>query len=519
MKILYLAPEMTPYIKTGGLADVAGALPAALRERGQDVVCVLPKYADIDVTNLSPTELSVGFDLGGRAGGGRFWKADGPDGVAVYFLEHHDFYDRPGVYGQDGRDFHDNLPRFANWCRAALELCRELDWVPDVVHANDWQSALGVIYLKTVYRDDPFFAKTRGLYTIHNMAYQGYFSKEQLPSAGLAWDVFTMDGVEFYDDINLMKGGIMYADWISTVSRTYAREIQTPEFGCGLESVLEFQQRRLSGIVNAVDTREWNPATDPLIAVRYSANELAGKPVCKAVLQEEFGLQKLERTPLLGVVARLVEQKGVDLLADVLPQLLENDRVQLVVLGTGDAAYHTLLQRVAAEHPRHVGVRLGFDGPLAHRIEAGADMFVMPSRHEPCGLNQMYSMLYGTLPVVRKTGGLADTVQNTTGKGKGTGFVFTKPEPAELLKTLEKALTTYADREAWTALMKNAMAQDFSWGRAAEEYEALYRKVSGVKETAEKPKAAPRPKAAAKKTAPKKATTKRTGTSTTRPAR
>ncbi|MBE7558571.1 glycogen synthase GlgA [bacterium] len=481
MKILYLSPEMHPYAKVGGLADVAGSLPAALADRGHEVVVVLPKYGGIDVDEfgIQPTDLSARFHLDGRPAGGRFWKAAPRPNLDVYFLEHHDYYAREGLYGGPGGDYPDNLQRFANWCRAALELARALDWPPDVLHANDWQSAPAVIYLKTLCAADPFFARTKALFTIHNMAYQGYFPKSLLPATGLPWDVFTMDGVEFYGDINLMKGGIMYADWISTVSRTYAREIQTPEFGCGLEGVLEFKKKRLSGILNGVDYSEWNPESDPHIAAQYSARDLAGKARCKAALQEEFDLEARANIPVLGMVARLVEQKGIDLVAAILPDLLSEHRIQLVVLGNGERHYQEILERLAAEYPHALGLRVGFDPPLAHRIEAGADMFLMPSRHEPCGLNQMYSLRYGTPPIVRKTGGLADTIVNYSPRtGKGNGFVFSKPEAAELGKAVRAALKLFAERKAWTAVMKNAMAADFSWDKSAVEYEKLYRQLA-----------------------------------------
>ncbi len=486
MKILYLSPEMNPYAKTGGLADVAGALPAALAERGNHVVAVLPKYGAIDTEKhaITPTDVTVRFDLDGRPAGGRFWKVSPHPNLGVYFLEHHDYYAREGLYGGASGDHPDNLQRFANYCRAALELTRALAWPPDVIHANDWQSALAVIYRKTLYAADPFFAATRTLFTIHNMAYQGYFRKSLLPASGLPWDVFTMDGVEFYDDINLMKGGILYADWINTVSRQYAREIQTPEFGCGLEGVLEYRKKHLSGILNGVDNREWHPETDPHIAAHYSARDLSGKAACKAALQKEFDLEARADVPVLGMVARLVEQKGIDLVEAILPDLLAQHRVQLVVLGTGEPRFQDILVRLEEEYPHALGLRLGYDNPLAHRIEAGADLYLMPSRHEPCGLNQMYSLRYGTVPVVRKTGGLADTIVNYAPRtGKGTGFVFIRPEPAELLKALRAALNLYGERKAWKALMQAGMAEDFSWSKAAMEYEKLYEKLI--------PKAAP----------------------------
>jgi starch synthase len=480
MRILYLASEMAPFVKTGGLADVSGAFPHVMAKRGHHVVVVLPLYRSVESQKhrIEPTGLCANFVIDGRNAGGRFWKLSPTQGLDIYFLEHHDYYNREGIYTELGQDYTDNLLRFANSSRAALELARQLDFCPDIIHANDWQTAPAIVYLEAIYKNDPVFANARTLFTIHNLAYQGYFDRRLLSAIGLGSEVFHMDGMEFYGDINLMKGGIIYADKINTVSKQYAKEIQTPEFGCGLEGVLDFRKKDISGILNGVDYSEWNPENSNFIEANYSARSLTGKIACKEALQREFGLRTDPDVPLLGMVSRLCDQKGIDLVAEMLPRLLEKSEAQLVLLGSGDTHYQNLLTKLHGQHQDAFALRLGYSNELAHRIEAGADIFLMPSRHEPCGLNQMYSLRYGTIPVVRKTGGLADTIQNySPSKKTGNGFTFTKPSATELLKAVHRALKVFADKKAWKELMIAAMKEDFSWEHAVEEYENLYQRM------------------------------------------
>ncbi len=355
---------------------------------------------------------------------------------------------------------------------------RGIDWKPDAICCNDWQCGLIPAYLKNldIFSKDPFYSEIKVLYTIHNLAYQGHADRDNIPKIGLPWSVFTPDGLEFYGRMNLMKSGIVYSDKVSTVSRRYAQEIQTDEFGCGLEGILKFRKKNLSGIINGIDTDEWSPEADDLIPANFSAKDLSGKAKCKAALQKKCGLPVKPKTPVIGVISRLADQKGFDLIAKAAAKLMALD-VQFVLLGTGEAKYHKLFQRIADKHPKKASVNLTFDNRIAHEIEAGADMFLMPSRYEPCGLNQLYSLRYGTIPIVRKTGGLADSIVNySSGKSKGTGFVFEKYDSAQMLKAVTRAVDLYhSDPDAWQGLIQKAMAQDFSWAASAKKYEKLFK--------------------------------------------
>jgi starch synthase len=349
---------------------------------------------------------------------------------------------------------------------------------PDVIHCHDWQAALTPVYLKHRWREAPAFAGTKTLLTIHNLAYQGLFPKEDYPLLGLDWSCFTLDGLEFYDKINLLKGGLVFADAITTVSRGYSKEIQTEEYGYGLDGVLRYRSDRLFGIVNGVDYKDWNPETDRLIAATYGPKDLKGKAKNKQALMQAFNLdKKFAKAPLLGIISRLADQKGFDLVAQVLPELMKQ-KAMVVILGTGEEKYHDWLAQEAPKYPGQLGVKIAFDNQLAHLIEAGADMFLMPSRYEPCGLNQMYSLKYGTVPVVRATGGLADTVAPVeTAKGTGTGFLFTEYSPEAFLKALNKALTAFKDKKLWQKIMLNGMTEDWSWTASAKAYLKLYERL------------------------------------------
>ena len=470
-----VASEAVPLAKTGGLADVVGALSRELVRLGHDVKLVLPRYNDFgdlvkDLAEIrtiqvpaTPVPLEVTIETGTL------------NGVSLLLLRYDPFFARAGLYGEAGTDYPDNLARFAFFARAALEACRTLNWKPDVLHAHDWQASLAVVFLKTLYHADVWWASCRALFTIHNMGYQGIFPAMEFVRTGLPWSEYTPDRLEFFGQVNLLKGGIVYADLLNTVSPTYAREIQTPQFGYGLEGVLQTRKERLFGIINGIDYEHWSSATDPYLPSRYTVRDLAGKKRCKTALQREMKLAG-RSVPLIGLVSRLVAQKGIDLILDILADLLALD-VQMVVLGSGDPAVEGRLTALQDRFPKTFAVRLGFNEGLAHRIEAGADMFLMPSRYEPCGLNQLYSLSYGTVPIVRKTGGLADTVAPYVPgakNGKGTGFVFESPHPEVLFSTLLLALQVFRDKEEWKKIMLRGMRQDFSWMHSAQEYVKLY---------------------------------------------
>jgi starch synthase len=406
-----------------------------------------------------------------------------PDSTeAEYFFVVNDkYYDREELYKDrsTGLDYEDNNKRFILFARGTLEILKAMGWQPDIIHANDWQSALLCAYLKTLYAEDPFFQQTKTVFSIHNLAYQGSFPRKTFEKIGVSEDLFyPLSPFEFWGKVNFMKAGISYADVINTVSETYAVEIQTgSEFGHGLEGVLRSRNEDLYGIINGIDYEVWSPEKDKLISYNYSQDDLSGKRKNKELLRKVCNLSKFKkRVPLIGIISRLADQKGFDLLAQISDKLLSLD-LQMVILGTGDEKYHRLFNQMMAKYPDKISVNLRFDNPMAHLIEAGSDMFLMPSRYEPCGLNQLYSLKYGTVPIVRKTGGLADTIENYNLETReGTGFVFERYDAAELLDTIKLALKTYEDKTAWTNLMKNGMRKDFSWEAAAKKYVELYQK-------------------------------------------
>lgn len=485
MRILYTASEVTPFAKTGGLADVAGALPLALARLGHDVKVVMPKYA---VVSEGRWELIRRGDFPVRLAGQDYpftlWTGHLPDApVELLFLANDRLFSRPGLYQEKGKDYPDNLERFAAFNRAVLELPKWLDWHPDVLHGNDWQTALTFVYLNAQSMTPPLPPLNKGgrggvgtVFTIHNLGYPGLFPGAEFGKLGLPPEYFTPHTLEFYGKLNLLKGGLLFSGILNAVSPTYSREIQTVEFGHGLEGVLQTRQKDLFGIVNGVDYQQWNPAHDSYLPHPYDRQNLKGKRLCKEALQKELKLPVTE-APLLGMITRLTVQKGVDLVLEVLSELMRLD-LQLIILGTGDPGIHRKLQQAMRRYSEKLSVNLTFDEPLAHRIEAGSDIFLMPSRYEPCGLNQLYSLRYGTIPVVRKTGGLADTVVDATPShivsGKATGFVFEAASGHALLTTLRLALELYKDRALWEGIMKTATAADFSWDRSAREYVKLY---------------------------------------------
>jgi starch synthase len=472
MELLFLGSEVAPLSKTGGLGDVLGALPAALAAGGDAVAVVSPRYGFIDATRegFTPRERAVRV----RGEATTVWSRT-TGRLTSYLVEHERFFgSRRGLYTEHGHEYGDNAERFAYLCRAGLEVPGAFGHRPAVLHLNDWQTALAAWLLRHDHASNPALARTRSVFTIHNLAYQGSFSKELLPALGLPWELFRPDGVEFHDRLNLMKAGLVFADAVTTVSPTYAREITTPSGGEGLDGLLRARGAKLSGILNGIDTAEWDPATDRHLPASFDALKLAGKAACKKALQEELGLPARPEVPLLAVVSRLADQKGIDLLLAALPDLLRRD-LQLAVLGSGRRDWEEALVHAAHHHHGRLGVRIGFDEGLAHRIEAGADLFLMPSRFEPCGLNQLYSLRYGTVPVARRVGGLADTIEDFDGWRKGTGFLFEEYDPRAMVTAVRRALELFRDRRAWHAMMKRGMALDFSWARSAEQYRTLYR--------------------------------------------
>ncbi len=465
-----VSSEAAPLAKTGGLADVVGSLPAALKAFGDEAAVVIPRYGSIDLKGLRRVYDYVPIHFGATRYDAAVYQA--PAEFPFYLVDCPPLYNRPGYYGESGVDYPDNHIRFALLARAALAVARSL-FKTEILHCHDWQAGLAPAYLRTTFAADPTFLGMKTLFTIHNLGYQGLFPKSAMTAIALDPSLFRPDGLEFFGSVSFIKGGIGLADAINTVSPTYAREIQTPEYGFGLDGTLRARAGALCGILNGADYREWNPETDPLIPSRYSPADLAGKRVCKQRLLEELGLppEALER-PLAGIVSRFTRQKGMDLLAGLGAQLDARD-AYLAALGSGDPEYEALFRRMAAEFPRRVAFRFGFDNRLAHRIEAGADIFLMPSRYEPCGLSQIYSLKYGTVPVVRATGGLDDTIE------AGTGVKFRAYAPSAMEEALEEAFRAFADAEGWRETMLRGMAKDFSWSASAAEYSALYQRLLG----------------------------------------
>jgi starch synthase len=478
LRICHISSELAPFAKTGGLADVAAGLSRYLGAAGHDVRPFLPLYRRIRagdwVLTPSPEQQDIEMSFGAKTYAFSVYTTPlpGSETVSVYLIDCPELFDRDGLYTDDD----DEHIRFALLSRAALESCQRMEWGPHVVHCNDWHTGLLPLYLRTTYAWDQLFADTRTLMTIHNIGYQGVFRAEVLEALGLMAQRRHLPQDDVRGGIvNFLKTGLLHADGLATVSRTYAREIQTSELGMGLEGVLRKRQADLTGIVNGVDYGEWSPATDTLIPHNYTAEDLTGKAQNKQALLEEFGLEFDARAPLFGMVSRFTVQKGFELLKDVLPLLLKRHDVRLIVLGSGEKELERYFQWLRNAHPSKVAVYRGYSNELAHQIEAAADMFLMPSRYEPCGLNQMYSLKYGTVPIVRRTGGLADTVEHfDPATGRGTGFLFEAFEPEALGRAMTQALSVWRLPTAWAQLIQNGMAQDFSWERQGRDYESLY---------------------------------------------
>jgi starch synthase len=477
MHIVFAASECVPFAKTGGLADVVGALPPELVKLGHEVTVYLPLYAGVrrqikGELKYAVRSITIPFEYYNRFAG----IVDGGKraGVQCYFIDCPELFDREGLYGTVAGDYPNNWERFGLFCRAVLEAAKLLG-VPEVFHVHDWQAALIPVYLRTTYDSDPLLKNAGVVLTIHNAAYQGAFQPATTERLLFPWEIFTMDKLEQFDNFNFLKGGLVYSDILTTVSRKYAEEIQTPEFGNQLDSVLRGRAAVLRGILNGVDYAQWNPATDANLVAHYTPENLAGKRECRADLLRAFGLEQVkDSTPVIGIVSRFALQKGFDLVEQIAGRLSELD-VAVVALGSGEPVYEKFFRDWAFWNKANVAVRIGYDDALAHKIEAGADMFLMPSLYEPCGLNQIYSLKYGTVPVVRATGGLDDTIEEWDPKqGTGTGFKFKGMRAEGLRDAIDRALAAFEDKEGWKKLMLNGMARNYSWEQPAREYTAVY---------------------------------------------
>ncbi|MDR3762459.1 MAG: glycogen synthase GlgA [Acidobacteriota bacterium] len=480
MHVLFAASECVPFSKTGGLADVVGSLPRALASLGHQATVYLPLYrqTQLQAARTVIASVTVPYDDQYRfcsvVDGGKL------NGVQYYFIDYPPFYDRDALYGTALGDYHDNAERFALFCRAVLEASKILG-VPDIFHCHDWQTALIPVLLRSLYADDPAFAHSGTVFTIHNIGYQGVFSPDTLPLLMLPWDLFTISKLEFYGKVNFLKGALVFADAVTTVSRRYALEIQTAEYGFGLEGVLHSRAGSVHGILNGVDYDEWSPASDRFLTAHYTPQSLKGKQLCRRDLLQAFGFDKETTAPIVGIVSRFAAQKGFDLIALAADRMAHLD-LRVCVLGSGDKTYEELFRRLARQYPARFAARFGYDNEMAHKIEAGADFFLMPSRYEPCGLNQIYSLKYGTVPIVRATGGLDDTIEPYDERtGKGTGFKFHPYTPEALLDSVQAALATFAKPKSWRKLMLNGMARDFRWTVAAREYVKVYEKLRSTR--------------------------------------
>ncbi len=473
MKILFVAPEGLPYSKTGGLADIIEALPKALVALGHEVTVLLPRYRKTKTVAVTVPSLTV--PMGAQLRFPAIAEGGTLHGVRYYFVDDAEYFDRDQLYGVAGKDYPDNAERYAEFCGAAIEFCKQV-WMPEVIHCHDWQAGLVPVLLRTRYSEDSAVRKLPVVFTIHNMGYHGAFPSETMEKIGLPESLFTIDAMEFYGRVNFLKGALIYSDYLTTVSPKYAEEIKTAEYGHGLEGVVRNRADRLTGILNGVDYAAWSPERDKVIASRYSPKDLSGKLLCKKDLLQVFGLPATAlKKPLIGIVSRFAGQKGFDLIEQIAPELLAED-IAITALGAGEPRYEKLLRDLAKAYPGKFSVKVAYDNILAHKVEAGADIFLMPSRYEPCGLNQIYSLKYGTVPVVRATGGLDDTIDAfDPATGRGTGFKFKAYDGSALLDAIHRALSIYRNEPAvWRSIQMNGMARDFSWQASAREYAKVY---------------------------------------------
>ncbi len=471
MKILIATPEAVPFAKTGGLADVTGALIKEFRRMKKEVTVILPLYRGIkngDVS-LKNTGLRINVPVGDRAIRARLFH----DKSTTYFIESEEFFNREDLYGTPRGDYADNSSRFTFFSRGVLEACKTLNFRPDVIHCHDWQTGLVPLYLKTLYKSDTFFKQTVSLFTIHNLGYQGLFPASEMPLTGLGWDLFRPEGIEFYGRMSFLKAGLISADVLTTVSDTYAKEILQKEFGFGLEGVLRTREKDLFGVINGIDYDEWDPSRDTFIPERFCSTDLHGKAACKRHIIREASLEKAER-PLIGMVGRLSAQKGLDLVLQSLGELISLG-VNIILLGKGDESFQVGFTETARKYRGRVSVTIGFNESLAHKIYAGSDFFLLPSKYEPCGLGQLISMRYGSIPVGRKTGGIADTIIDYNPlSATGTGFLFSDVTPYALQDAIKRALCFYTDEDKMKKVITGAMQMDFSWKRSAKKYIHLY---------------------------------------------
>lgn len=471
MKILFVSSEIVPYIKTGGLADVSGALPKELKKKGYDVRIILPKYSKIDSQKFKIESCSIEYEIPNFDNKAEIEKTIEPTfGIIAYFVKCDPYFAREEIYD----DYKDNAERFIFFGKAVLELLKIIDWTPDIIHCNDWQTGIIPALLKNAYNQDPLYQNIRTLFTIHNMAYQGVFPKEKFKLMGLPDSLFNFHALEYWDQICLLKAGLVFSDIINTVSETYAKEIQTSELGGGLEGVLLERKSDLYGILNGIDYEIWDPRIDTYIWYNYDENSLDQKLLNKRKLQTECQLPQIDM-PIIGVISRLVDQKGFDLIEEIIDDLMQLD-LQFILTGTGIPKYHQLFTQIKEDYPQKSAIYFKFDNQLAHNIEAGADFFLMPSRFEPCGLNQLISLRYGTIPIVRKTGGLADSIIDIDSSPAGVGFVFNNYDGQELLQKIKRALAFYNDTNRRITIIKRGMRKDFSWAVSAQKYEQLYQK-------------------------------------------
>jgi starch synthase len=482
MNIVIAASEVVPFAKTGGLADVAGALPKELNKLKHEVIVIMPRYKVIDIDkNKLQFVVDLNVEISNKIQTAKIYLGKLPGSkVKIYFIDCKAYFDRENLYQDDeGVDYIDNAARFAFFSRAILDLCKVINFIPDVINCNDWQTGLVPVYLKTLYAQDPFYSSTSTVFTIHNLAYQGLFdANEGISITQLPEEVVAFDKLEFWGQFSFIKGGLVYSDILNTVSEKYSMEIQTEEYGCGLEGLLSARRNDLFGIVNGLDYTVWDPAKDKKITQMYTIESIEDKNENKKELLRQYGLKYKKNVPLIGVISRLADQKGFDLISEIIDELM-HEKVQFVLLGTGDKKYHDLFSEIAEKYPDKAGVALKYDGAMAQLIYAGCDMFLMPSKYEPCGLGQLISLKYGTIPIVRETGGLADTIVDydmvdVFEMDKTNGFVFDKYSSKLLLDKITRAIKVYSDKSVWHMLQKNAMACDYSWKQSAKRYLDLY---------------------------------------------
>lgn len=481
LNIIFVSSECAPYAKTGGLSDVVSSLPIALSNLGHNVKIVIPKYSSIDAKKykLKKTLAPMGVHMGNGEEWCSVYSAEHSKNVEIYFIEYEKYFNRDGLYNDsEMRDYDDNPKRFAFLSNAVFQLCRDINFKPDVIHAHDWQSALSMVYLKEWYRNDNFFKNTFGALTIHNIGYQGKYPHSNYSYLGFSDELFNANVFEDYGDINFLKGGIQYADVVNTVSKKYSEETKTDEYSHGLHTFLIDKKDDYIGILNGVDYEQWNPKIDELIPYNYDEKDLGGKLKCKLFLQDKFNLKNDRNIPIIGIVSRFATQKGLDILASVIEHIVNDMEVQFAILGSGDKKLEKYFQSLSVKYKGKIGVFIGYDNQLAHQVEAGSDFFIMPSQYEPCGLNQIYSLKYGTLPIVRATGGLDDTIEQYDEKtGVGTGFKFNDLTPQAIYDTVGWAVSTFYDRKKHLKnMVKRAMRKNFSWDSSAMEYIEFYKK-------------------------------------------